>query len=262
MLSCSGGVGLGTMGRVGAWVAACAVLVSGMLATPLATSFGASLRAPAGWVAHSAYGLQLSVPKAWAVAYFQNCPVRDNGTLLIGTPSPMSFCAMFPVDADIVWMRPQESGRVFSGHVSHLVVGGVHVTSYATGDNPFLGGTWVVPSRDVVIWAMGAGSSAVLHTLTVATSRALPALGMLRGSEYLIALIRTPVTGLVTVTRLRPRASTPTTVHAYDAAFWDMFPPGQYVLAGHAGNALCSSVEVTVRSGETTVAPEIDCQGD
>jgi hypothetical protein len=169
---------------------------------------------------------------------------------------------MIPADADIVWMQPQGSIATgeFSGHVKqHLVVGGIDVTSYSVGDNPFRQSTWVVPSR-VVISAMGPESSAVLHTLTRATSRALPAPGVLRGSEYLIALGRTPVTGLVTVTRVRTHGSISTKVHAYDAAFWDTYPLGNYVLIGHAGDAPCTPVRVTVRSGETTVAPEIDCQ--
>ncbi len=247
--------------RLGTGIAGCA-LALGALTMPLTATAGSAAVPPQGWVAHSAYGLQLSVPKSWGVAYFQNCPLRKSGSLLIGTPAYESFCAAFPADANIISMQPQESGAVFSGRVSHFIVHGLGVISYSTGVAPFSRAAWVVPSRHVVVTATGAQSSAVLRTLTVATSGALPAPGVLRGSVYLIALIRTPVTGPVSVTRLGSHGSGSTTVQAYDAQFWDTFPPGHYLLTGHAGDAPCQPVRVTVRSGETTDAPEIDCQGE
>ncbi len=72
---------------------------------------------PHGWVAHSAYGLQLSVPKAWAVAYFRDCPVCDTGTLLIGTPAYSSLCTEIPSDANILTMQPEQSEAVHATHV-------------------------------------------------------------------------------------------------------------------------------------------------
>ncbi len=246
--------------RLGTGMAGCA-LASGVLTTPLVATAGAAAVPPQGWVAHSAYGLQLSVPKSWGVAYFQNCPLGKSGSLLIGTPAYESFCAAIPADANIISMQPQETGAVLSGRISHLIVHGLGVISYSTGAAPFSREAWVVPSRHVVLTATGAESSAVLRTLTAATSGALPAPGMLRGSVYLIALMRTPVTGPVSVTRLGSHGSGSTTVQAYDAQFWDTFPPGNYLLTGHAGDAPCLPVRVTVRSGESIDAPEIDCQG-
>jgi hypothetical protein len=231
------------------------------LTTPLIATAGAEAVPPQGWVAHSAFGLQLSVPKLWGVAYFQNCPLRKFGTLLIGTPADQSFCAHIPADANIISMLPQQSGSTLSGRVRHLVVHGLGVISYSTGAAPSSQTQWVVPSKQVVLTATGAQSSAVLRTLTIATSRALPAPGMLRGSVHLIGPTRTPVTGPVSVTRLGPHGSGSTTVEAYNAEFSDTFPPGNYLLTGHAGDAPCPPVVATVRSGETTDAPEIDCQG-
>ena len=242
-------------------VAGCA-LALGALTTPLAPSAGAAAVTPQGWTSHSAYGLQLSVPKTWGVAYFQNCPLRKSGTLLIGAPAYYSNCALIPADANIISMQPQQSGAALSGRVRHLVVHGLRVTSYSTTPAPFSQTTWVVPSKHVVLAAMGPRSSAVLRTLTVATSRALPAPGMLRGTVYLLALMRTPVTGPVSVARVSSHGSDSTTIQAYDAEFWDTFPPGNYRLTGHAGDAPCTPVRVTVRSGQTTDAPEIDCQGE
>jgi len=213
---------------------------------------------PHGWVAHSAYGLQLSVPKSWAVAYFRNCPVRDAGTLLIGTPAYYSFCTEIPADANIVTMQPEKSDAVDASHVRHLVVHGLDVTSYSTG-GIF---NWAVPSKNVVLTATGPGSSAVLHTLTVATSQALAAPGVLKGSEYLVALVRTPVTGLVSVKRLDAHGPSLEAVHAYDGQFSDTLPPGRYLVTGQDGDAPCPPVRASVLSGQTTDVPEIDCQGE
>lgn len=236
-----------------AWAGVVATLA--LLTTPLAAANGASTATPQDWVAHSAYGLELSVPKSWAIGYFQNCPIRDAGTLLIGTPAILSNCTNVPSDANVVWMQPQATGARYSGQVRHFVVHGLAVTAYGSG-------VWVVPSEHVVISAMGPRSAAVLQTLTTATSRAEAAPGMLRGSEYLIALMKTPVTGPVSVMRQGPPRSAAASVQAYDAQFWKTFPPGTYELGGHAGNAPCPPVQVTIQSGRTVYAPEIDCQGE
>jgi hypothetical protein len=212
---------------------------------------------PRGWVAHSAYGLQLSVPKAWAVTYFRNCPVRDAGTLLIGTPAYSSFCPEISADANIVTMQPEESGAVPASHVRRFVVHGLVVISYSTGGIV----NWAVPSENVVLAATGPQSSAVLNTLSVATSRAQAAPGVLKGSEYLVAVMRTPVTGLVSVKRLDAHGPA-LEVHAYDGQFSDTIAPGRYLVTGQDGDAPCPARRVSVRSGLTTTSPEIDCQGE
>jgi hypothetical protein len=213
-------------------------------------------------VAHSAYGLQLSIPKSWAVAYFQNCPLRGSGTLLIGTPTFLSNCAMIPANANIISMQPQGSGAAPTDHVRHLLVHGISVTSYSTEEKSFSQSEWFIPSKQVILSATGPQSSAILRTLAPATSRAVAAPGMLRGSIYLIALSRAPVTGAVTVTKIGTHGSASTTVKAYDGAFWDTFGPGVYLLKGHDGDAPCPLITVTVESGQTIEAPEIDCQGE
>jgi len=237
-------------------------LALGALMTVVGATAGAAAVTPQRSIAHSAYGLQLSVPEFWAVAYFQACPIRTVGTLLIGTPTYASNCTLIPANANIVSMQLQQSGEIIPGPGKHLVIHGLGVTSYSTGARSSGGATWVVPSKHVVLMATGPRSFAVLHTLANATSRADPAPGMLRGSEYLIALIPTPVSGPVSVTRRSSRGTGSTTVRAFDAQFWDAFPPGNYLLRGHAGNAPCPPVGVTVQSGQTTDAPEIDCQGE
>jgi hypothetical protein len=121
---------------------------------------------------------------------------------------------------------------------------------------------WSTPSKNVVLTATGPRSSAVLHTLTVATSQAQAAPGVLKGSEYLVALMRTPVTGLVSVTRLDGHGPGLEATHAYDGQFSDTLPPGTYLLTGQDGDAPCPPVRVSIRSGQTIDVPEIDCQGE
>jgi hypothetical protein len=251
----------GSLRRVGFGIAGCLLALGALTTRPTAASSGAAAASSRGWVAHSAFGLQLSVPKSWGIAYFQNCPLPRSGTLLIGTPTYEDFCTNIPAGANMISMLPQGSGSTFSGRVRHLVVNGLHVLSYSSEEESSSRTHWVVPSRHTVLMAAGAQSSAVLRTLTVTGSRALPAPGMLRGSVYLIALMRTPVTGPVSVTRLVAHGSGSKTVQAYDGQFWNTYPPGSYRLIGHAGNAPCPPVRVTIRSGETTDAPEINCQG-
>ena len=255
------GCGLKTLGRTTMATTGCA-LALGVLTAVLSSTAGAAVMAPQRSMTHSAYGLQLSVPKFWGVAYFQNCPTRAVGTLLIGTPAYLSYCTMVPANANIISMQPQQSGAVFPGRREHLVVHGLGVISYLAEATSSDETTWVVPSKHVVITASGPRSPAILRTLTIANSRAVPAPGMLRGSVYLIALTRTPVTGPVSATGLSSHGAGSTTLHAYDGQFWTTLPPGGYLLSVHAGDAPCSPVRVTVQSGETTIAPEIDCQGD
>lgn len=244
------------LGRMRAGVAAGAVVALVMMTTPLTVAGAAKVNAPRLSATYSAYGVQLSVPKSWAVAYFQDCPVpKAAGTLLIGTPSPLTNCVNFG-HVNLVWMQPESSPAPSSSHFKHLSIHGLDVKSDSTGLS-------LVPSKHVVITAMGPEASEVVQTLTTATPRARAAPGMLRGSEYLIALMRTPVTGTVAVAKLgRHGAPKSVFVHAYDAQFWRTFPPGTYVLTGHAGNAPCPPVKVSIESGLVVDAPEIDCQGE
>ena len=66
-------------------------LALAVLTTALTPAVGEADATPQRSTAHSAFGLQLSVPSPWGVAYFQNCPTRAAGTLLIGTPAYLSY---------------------------------------------------------------------------------------------------------------------------------------------------------------------------
>lgn len=237
-------------------------LAIGVLSAILAATPAASAQASKRSTTHSAYGLQLSIPDRWAVSYFQNCSIRTTGTLLIGAPTYLSNCTSIPADANVISIQPQPLNAVVPGTGEHLAVHGVKVISYSTGPKSSGGTTWVVPSKHVVLTATGPQSSAVLHTLAVATPRSISAPGMLRGSVYLVALMRTPITGPVSVTRVSSHGTGSIMIQAYDGQFWETLPPGIYLLTSHAGDAPCPAVRVTVQSGQPADAPEIDCKGE
>jgi hypothetical protein len=226
-------------------------------AIPVGAAVASENPSPQGWVAHSAYGLQLAVPRSWTVEYFQGCAHSGPGTLLIGTPSTSENCPFIPLDTNIVWMQPYTSQAAPVGQVNNLVVHGLHVSSYSGGDKVH----WAVPSRHTLIIAEGSESSAVLHTLRLATPRAQPAPGVVNGTEYLGVVGVNPVTGFVSVTRLDAHGPGLPAVHAYDGRFSDTLPPGRYQLAGQAGNAQCTPITAVVQSGTSSETPEIYCTG-
>jgi hypothetical protein len=209
-------------------------------------------------VAESAYGVQLSVPPSWKTAYFQNCPYSGSGTLLIGTPSGYDNCAEISERANVVTMQPTGGTAIRGARPMELVVHGIRVTS-TSKDGSYI---WALRDRDVVLTTTGPRSLAVLRTLSLATSRAHAAPGMLKGTLYLIALRTVPVTNLVSVTRLDAHGPPLPALRALDGQFSTTLPPGRYRLNGHDGNAPCPPLFVRVRSGVSTTAPPIDCQGD
>jgi hypothetical protein len=249
-----------------AWVFS--VVVSALLLpvfamTPITTAAAKAATAtegpiPKGWVAESAYEVQVSVPSSWKTAYFQNCPYRGAGTLLIGTPSGYDNCAEYPEDTNIVTMEPTGLSVIPGVPQKHLVIHGLHVTSTSKDGST----TWAVRNRDVNLTATGPRSLAVLRTLSVATSQAHAAPGILKGGLYLIAVEKVPVTNLVSVTRLDTYGPQLPAVHSYDGQFSATVAPGRYRLDGHDGSARCPTLSVTVRSGFTTTVRSINCQGE
>jgi hypothetical protein len=171
----------------------------------------------------------------------------------------VSFCDFIPAQADVIIMEPGPYEPEPAGNVrpKNLAANGLRVTSYTEGSRV----QWVIRSKNVVITATGKASAAVLRTLTTATSRALAAPGILKGTEYLEALTQAPVTGLVSVTRLDTHGPALPAAHAFDGQYSDTLPPGRYRLSGQDGNAPCPSILTTVSSGRTTVLPAIGCQG-
>jgi hypothetical protein len=240
-------------------MAVSALLMPAFAMTSTTAAAAAAGPTPRGWVTESAYGLQLSVPPSWKTAYFQNCPYGGpGGTLLIGTPSAIDNCAEYSEGTNIVTMQPTGLTAIPGARKHELVVHGLHVTS-SSKDGLTI---WAVRSGAVILTATGPRSLAILHTLSVATSRASAAPGILKGSLYLIALNKVPVTNLVSVTRLDTHGPPLPAMHSYDGQFSATLPPGRYRLNGHDGDAPCPQLVVRVRSGLTTTAPSINCQGE
>ena len=111
---------------------------------------------PSGWVAHSAYGLQLAAPRTWSVEVFGQCPDGSRpGTLFIGTPPYAVFCPEYGSDTTQVTMyrsedRPPPTGWLHgSAHI--MRVHGLSVTSSRT-DSGLL---WTIPSMHVTITGSG-----------------------------------------------------------------------------------------------------------
>lgn len=225
-------------------------------ATPPTTS-----SIPSGWVAHSAYGLQIAAPKAWSVQVFGQCPDGSKpGTLFIGTSQFVDNCPSYRSDTNQVDMfrsstsAPSSGG---SGGVTHEIrVHGLSVKSTRT----YAGMVWVIPSKQVTLSGLGPKALSIMRTLAPATREAIPATGQVTGTEHAEAIIQVPVTGQVTV-KMSASGKT-TTVDVIDGQFWFLGRPGQYVLVGHAGDAPCPPVTVVLRSGENTNAPPIQCQGE
>ncbi len=220
---------------------------------------GPSAAVPHGWQAHSAYGIQIAVPVQWTVRYFQNCPGRGPGTLLIGNPLVYVNCVMIPSDANIVTMsnemspvQPDQDTRV-----THIVIDGMNVTRITRSTSAV---TLDIPSKNAVIGVSGPATAAVTETVRPATARSLPAPGMVRGSERLDALEQVNVTGPIGVARFDAGGSSLPPLHAYDGAFWSTLRPGRYELTGHAGSAPCPPVVVSLESGLTSTVAII-CQG-
>jgi hypothetical protein len=214
---------------------------------------------PSGWIAHSAYGLQIATPRAWSVQVFGQCPNGSKpGTLFIGTSQFVDLCPEYgsnTTQVDMIKTDASSSGSARSTGPTHVIwVHGLSVTSSQTD----AGVRWVIPSKQVTITGSGPEALSIMQSLAPATRAASPTTGLVTGTEYVEAIIQVPVSGRVTVSEgdgAFPVAS----VHGH---FSFAALPGRYVLTGQAGNAFCPSVSVTVISGERTTAPPIRCQGD
>lgn len=228
---------------------------AGPSATPAAAS-----SIPSGWIAHSAYGLQIATPKAWSVQVFGQCPDGSKpGTLFIGTSQFVDNCPSYGSDTSQVDMfrssTPAAPSGGGGGGTHEIRVHRLSVMSTKT----YAGQIWVIPSKQVTLSGSGPKALSIMGTLAPATLHAVPAIGKVTGSEYLEATIQVPVTGQVKLT-LSTSGKT-TSVDVIDGQFWFLGRPGRYALVGHDGNASCSPVTVVLRSGENTNAAPIHCQG-
>ena len=213
---------------------------------------------PSGWIAHSAYGLQVAAPRSWSVQVFGQCPDSKEGTLFIGTSRFVSFCPAYDgntTQVDMFKTDPvaDDPTRVVA-HTHRITVHGLSVVSIGNQ----AGLRWVIPSKEVTITGSGPKALSIMESLAPATRSATAAVGKVVGTESLEALQQIPVTGPVTV-----RSASGSTIHvlAIDGQFYFSAKPGRYLLTGHDGDAVCPAVSVTMISGEVVTAPPIRCQG-
>jgi len=261
-------------GKLVVTLAAAAVLIVAVFASqsfrsgnhPASTS-GSTSPKP-GWVAHSAYGVQVSVPKSWKVIYFPGCPLyQRSGVLTIGVSVVPFFCPAYipPASSTSVSLSltigadPMTTG-LHPPTVRTIRVHGLTVETQTVSHGTNQASTiWYVPSRSATLTGLGRGVLQVMQTLSVATSRAAAAPGNVTGSLDLETLQQQPVSGPVTVTDSRTRKVL--AVDAVNGQYSFSGPPGAYAVQGHAGSATCPLLAVTVRSGENITAPTILCQG-
>jgi hypothetical protein len=261
-------------GKLAVTLAAAAVLIVALFASqsfragdhPASTS-GSTSGKP-GWVAHSAYGVQVSVPKSWKVVYFPGCPSYQRpGVLTIGVSAAPFFCPAYipPGSSKSVSLSlttgadPMNTG-LHPPTVRTIRVHGLTVETQTVGHGTNQASTiWYVPSRSATLTGLGRGVLQVMQTLSVATSRAVAAPGNVTGSLDLETLQQQPVSGPVTVTD--SRTGNVLAVDAVDGQYSFSGPPGAYAIQGHADSARCPLLTVTVRSGESITAPTILCQG-
>ena len=251
--------------KLPAAVAAALILIVVLFtATPLRhrghlSTAGSTNPAPAGWITYSAYGIQLSVPKSWAVSYFPGCPVSATGPGLltiapshagIGCPAPLHRPAA-EVTLDTY------SGAVGDVLQRPLTINGIPVIAVALGDRTST--QWMIPSAHATLEGKGPGAMSVLQTLSRAKGKAVVVPGMGVGTETLNALHSVPVVGPVKVKSSKTGKTT--IVKSLNGQFSFTGPPGRYTLTGSAGNAPCAPVSATLASGEYATVPPIICQG-
>jgi hypothetical protein len=269
---------------VGALAAVLVLVVTLIVAGPLRSTQPhlptTKRTAPRGWVAYSAYGLQVSIPKSWAVQPFGQCP-RGN-TLFIETAQFVANCPEFGSGGTVVSMAAKPdpytashdgstaqdnaaASAVYSADVAatqngrYLIVNGLRVLQARTGSDLL----WVIPFKSVVLTGSGPAAEKMMRTLATATTSATPAPGTIYGTAYLSALVRAPITGRVTYVRIHPidKGLVAHSVGVLNGNYSASLTPGTYRFTTADGNAQCPSVSVKVESGRMITAPPIVCQG-
>ena len=218
---------------------------------------------PAGWTAHSAYGVQISVPRSWKVSYFPTCAEGGHpGELDLGT-SQGATCQSFPggtggtmvVVTKVRLTGPSVPRSGFSNFKKISVNGLVVLAKSSAGSFD-----WYIESAQVSIFGYGPGAARVLHTVSRSTSHAIPAPGIGKGTTYLDALSRVPRSGPVQVRSVDTGKTT--TVQAAIGQFSFQGPPGRYVVTTDAGSAPCAPIQVSLTSGTYSTWPPLVCQGE
>jgi hypothetical protein len=199
----------------------------------------------ATWVAHSAYGLQLSVPRSWSVQVFGQCPDGTKpGTLFFGTAEFLVLCPEFGANTDTVSMSDSGPGLPLAPSGPSLCTASPCRPLSRRATVWSLRPTGISSSRHVTINGTGARVLAVMPTLGTARP------------DTVVAIL---ASGSVTIAT--PSSHKVHTVVELDGRYSFTAPPGRYVLTAHVGGASCPPVTVRVASAEQVNAPPISCGG-
>jgi hypothetical protein len=254
-------------------------------ASPSAAKKGTS---PAGWVAHSVYGLQVSVPKSWSVQTFGGCPDGHRpGTLFLGEPRSLFVnCPAYRSNSSIVsitaqpvaglagapssagsTVMTQDEASAFAASAATAATGKIRVVHGIRVEQSLSGLVWSIPSRAVVIVGQGPRAISIMRTLAAATSSAVPAAGIVDGRAVLAGDPSSPgqITAPIAFTRVdaahRSADGIVTKGIVLDGQYSETLPAGKYRLTFRTGTASCPDMTETVIAGQTITAPPISCSG-
>ena len=121
---------------------------------------------PSGWKTETYGQVAIAVPSNWAVKHGTNCPnAPAPGTLLLGLPATLSYCAAYQYPKSVVTVS-QISSETSTTNVpagqKPVTINGMQVY---VGFGSLTTLYWTVPSLDVQIIGTGPKASQVLHTL-------------------------------------------------------------------------------------------------
>jgi hypothetical protein len=117
------------------------------------------------WVAHSAYGIQVSIPKAWKVTYFAPCPRTE--TLNIGAADRRAIVQCPNSEGPWVDVFIQRLGAPPSGNP--LTVHGLHLYRFGASGSGYANVTWLIPAKNITLIGYGRKALRVMRTLSYAT---------------------------------------------------------------------------------------------
>jgi hypothetical protein len=147
-------------------VAVLALLLAACSSSTNAPSTTTNVSIPSGWKTHTYGKMAIAVPSNWAVKRGTNCPnAPAPGTLLLGLPAVLSYCAAFQYPKSVVTVS-QLSSETSTTNVpagqKPVTINGIPVY-LGFGSTTML--QWTVPSLDVQITGTGPNSNRVMHTL-------------------------------------------------------------------------------------------------
>jgi hypothetical protein len=213
-----------------------------------------------GWAAHSAYGIQISVPESWKVSYFPVCPNGAGlGQLSIGASETPGACAAEGQNSIVVIKVPAGSPALSRSSLrdfKRITVNGLNVLASSSDFTT----QWYVDSERISIYANGPDTARMLATLSRSTLKAIPAPGIGNGSAHLVALSQIPISGPVQVRSVATGKRV--TVRSNTGNFTFEGAPGRYVVTTSDGNAPCAPINVSLISGTYSTWPPLVCRGE